>query len=314
MTRALIYLDGDDIKRSADLAEVVRKLYPDVLTEAVVFAEEISEIDNRFDVLHYFKTKEDWLYDTGWIAEHLSKLQEERAYDCIVIPSTVRGRRIAPALAMKLQTGIVADVVEVHRKENTVCMIRPAFDGKMMACIVNQGPGPVVMTVRLGAFIYRGAFDKKLRVEYHEASTIGSGRIRLVGRKVQNNKDIRNAKVLVSGGAGVGVRFQELQKLATLLHGTLSCSRSLVDAGITSRSIQVGQSGKVVSPKLYIALGIYGSLQHIVGLNNVEDIIAVNTNKNAPICSLASVVVEGDAIEFVNKLSEKIKKEMEEKK
>lgn len=311
MTRALVYLDREDIERSADLAEAARRLYPDAWTEAAVFAGDAGEVGGRFDVLHCFEVREEWLYDAGWVAECLRKLQEDRGYDCIVIPATAAGRRMAPALAAKLKTGIVADVVDVSSEDGNICMIRPAFEGKLMACIVSQGPGPVVMTVRPGVFRYQGDADKAGRVMVHEENGSGTGRIRLIGRNKQEKEDIRDARVLISGGAGVGERFQELQKLAEPLHGMLSSSRSLVDAGITPRSIQVGQSGKIVSPRLYMALGIYGSLQHIEGLNKVGDIIAVNTNKNAPICSLASVVVEGDALEFVDRLSEKIKKEKE---
>ena len=311
MTKALVYLDRDEIKRSADLAETVRRLYPDAWTEAAVFAGEAGEVEGWFDVLHRFEAQEEWLYDAGWMAERLWELQRERRYDCIVVPASPAGRRMAPVLAVKLGTGIVADVVDVTREKGEACMIRPAFEGKLMACIANRGPGPVVMTVRPGAFCYQGDTDKDTQVVAHRENGAGSGRIRLVRREKEKKEDIREARVLISGGAGVGEHFPELKKLAEPLKGMLSSSRSLVDAGITPRSIQVGQSGKTVSPRLYMALGIYGSLQHIEGLDKVGDIIAVNTNRNAPICSLASVVVEGDAMEFVDKLSEKIKKEKE---
>jgi len=96
--------------------------------------------------------------------------------------------------------------------------------------------------------------------------------------------------------------------LATLLHGEVSASRAIVDKGIVSRAIQVGQSGKTVSPSLYIALGIHGAIQHIEGLKDVDFIISVNTNKNAPICSISDIVVEGDALTFIHRLVEKIER------
>lgn len=311
MTRALVCLDREEIKQSANLAETVRRLYPDAWIEAAVFAGEAGEVGGWFDVLHRFEAQEEWLYDAGWVAERIWTLHQEHRYGCIVAPASPAGRRMAPALAVKLGTGIVADVVDVAGKNGEMCMIRPAFEGKLMACITNQGPGPVVMTVRPGIFHYQGDTNKDTRVVVHKENGDRPGRIRLVGREKEKKEDIRDARVLISGGAGVGEHFPELRKLAEPLNGMLSSSRSLVDAGITPRSIQVGQSGKTVSPRLYMALGIYGSLQHIEGLDKVGDIIAVNTNRNAPICSLASVVVEGDAVEFVNKLSEKIKKEKE---
>lgn len=316
MTRGLVYLDRKDIRRSAQLFEVVRSLYPEALAEAVIFGEGDWETGDFFDEVHHFLMSEDSLYDVRRIAKHIQDLQEEKQYDCIVIPATREGRMMAPALAMKLQTGLVADVVEVSRENEEICMVRPAFDGKLMACITNQSKGPVMMTVRPGAFRMAEKHiperKESAKVIVHRCEKEAAPGIHLLEKQeAGESKDIREARALVSGGGGVGERFPQLEKLADLLHGMVSSSRRLVDAGITPRSIQVGQSGKIVSPRLYVALGIYGSLQHMEGLSKVGDIIAVNTNKNAPICSLASVVVEGDAIEFVEKLSKKIIKEKE---
>jgi len=113
---------------------------------------------------------------------------------------------------------------------------------------------------------------------------------------------------LISGGGGVLEHFDRLQDLSEAMHAQVSASRRLVDSGVASRRIQVGQSGKTVSPRLYIALGIDGSLQHMEGLKNVEHLIAVNTNKDAPICSLADVVIAGDAVEFIDRLLERIER------
>jgi electron transfer flavoprotein alpha subunit len=119
--------------------------------------------------------------------------------------------------------------------------------------------------------------------------------------------DIRETDVLISGGAGVD-DMKELEVLATLLKGDVSASRSVVDKGMVSRALQVGQSGKTVSPTLYIALGIHGALQHVEGLKDVSYIISVNTNRNAPICSISDIVVEGDALTFVQRLVKRIEK------
>jgi len=108
--------------------------------------------------------------------------------------------------------------------------------------------------------------------------------------------------VLVSGGGGVIGQFHHLERLACKLGGQVSASRKIVDHGIAPRSIQVGQSGKRVSPKLYIALGINGAVQHVEGLKQVGSIISVNLDRNAPICSLSDIVVEGDAVTFIEKL------------
>lgn len=313
MVKILVCLDEHDIKRSADLAGGVENLYlrTEVKLHAVAFGEISEEVTGYFDVIHQFAVSKGQTYNVRWISEHIRMLQEREQYSCIIIPSTPIWRMIAPSLAIKLETGLVADVVEVRKEEEKLCMVRPAFEGKLMACILNKEENIVIMTVRLGIFHFRGETDRETKTItiMHKLETEENLPIKVLSENISRKEsDIRDAKVLVAGGGGVGKQFPKLQKLVEPLHAMIASSRNLVDAGIAPRSIQVGQSGKIVSPKLYIALGIYGSLQHIEGLDNVDNIIAVNTNKNAPICSLASIVVEGDAIEFVEKLSEKIRK------
>lgn len=129
----------------------------------------------------------------------------------------------------------------------------------------------------------------------------------LVGRRPKDPPgDIRDAEILISGGGGVAGSFDELQKLAAVMGGRVTASRRAVDLGVAARAIQVGQSGRTVSPRLYIALGIDGAGQHIEGLRNIESIISVNTNRHAPICSISDIVVEGDAREFIERLCRRI--------
>ena len=118
--------------------------------------------------------------------------------------------------------------------------------------------------------------------------------------------DIRESRILVSGGGGVAGSFGKLQPLARALNAKVSSSRRLVDGGVAPRRIQVGQSGKRVSCDLYIAIGIYGAFQHVVGINKVKHLIVVNTDSLAPICSLADIVVQDDAIDFIEKLTARI--------
>jgi electron transfer flavoprotein alpha subunit len=137
---------------------------------------------------------------------------------------------------------------------------------------------------------------------------------RLHVEKHQHTTDIRDSEILISGGNGVKDAFSDLYQLADALNGTVAASRKLVDQGIAPRSLQVGQSGKTVSPRLYMALGIHGTMQHIAGLRGIESIISINTNRNAPICSLSELVVHGDAAEFINKMVKKIAHYRSEKK
>lgn len=311
MKKALIYLDSRNIKHSAQLLGVIKNIYrsEEIRTYAAVFGEEdVGEIQGVFDELHKFLVPDAHVYDIRLMASCLENLYHQEQFSCIVIPATSNGRMIAPILSVKLKTGLVADVTQVKVHDGVIQMVRPAFDGKLMAGIINQDTEIVLMSARLGAFQYDVLPVKDTEISVHMMEPETESPIRLLaksGKKLSG--DIREAEVLVSGGGGVMENFSSLKRLAEPLHAMVASSRRLVDNGITPRSIQVGQSGKIVSPRLYMALGIYGSLQHIEGLNDVEYIISVNINKNAPICSLSSIVVEGDALEFIDKLLNKIK-------
>lgn len=310
MKKALIYLDSQDKERSAQLLEAIRSIYGDGEAKiyAAAFDGGLEDIRGIFDEVHQFQVPDDYAYDMRFKASCIKKLHDEESFSCIVIPATFEGRMIAPILAVKLQTGLVADVTAVTGEDGIVHMVRPAFDGKLMAVIENQDSDIILMSARLSAFKYEGDVSRDTKVVYHTPEIRSEPSIKVIAASSkQCTEDIRDADILISGGGGVMERFPSLYRLAKPLHAMVASSRRLVDSGITPRSIQVGQSGKIVSPRLYIALGIYGSLQHIEGLDNVDDIISVNINRNAPICSLSSIVVEGDAIEFIEKLSTKIK-------
>ena len=310
MIRTLVFLDGQNVKSSLELLEAAERMYPGEPQETVgVFFGEsgVPEmVFGYFDELHWFEAEESRTFDVRFLASCMGDLARQKEIRCILIPATYVGRMLAPALAAGLRTGLVADVVEVTNVRGEIQMIRPAFDGKLMACITNQNSEILMMSVRPGVFHDPGPARKETRVVRHAPEYKDAQITLLKCTKRKEKTDIREAKVLVSGGGGIKEHFQSLEKLAKLLHGMVSASRRVVDEGIAPRSIQVGHSGKIVSPALYIALGIYGSLQHIEGLNHVPYIISVNTNKNAPICSLSQIVVEGDALEFIDRLSERI--------
>ena len=208
---------------------------------------------------------------------------------------------------MTLGAPLCADVTMVERRDGEALLVRPAFDGKMLAAISCAGKKPVMASIRAGVFSRAGT-DKEGRTLEFQPSRVRPCKARIVAsQKKEETQDIRKSSVLVSAGAGIGRSFEKIQSLARELNGMTASSRKLVDKGITSRSIQVGQSGKTVSPKLYIALGINGAIQHVEGIKKAEYIISVNTNKDAPLCSLSDIVVEGDAVAFAQKLTATIK-------
>lgn len=247
-------------------------------------------------------------YDTQALTHQLQSLCQVKSYDIILMPATFLGRILAPRLAIALHAGLVADVTDLVVHDDQLEMIRPAYSGKLMAQIIKTSKGPHMMTIRPGSFQPTDLDTRPTQIRPCPLITPVDSKIILMStRQKTATEDIRDAKILISGGGGVQERFDRLDELAKALNAQVSASRRVVDSGVVHRKIQVGQSGKTVSPKLYIALGISGSVQHIEGLRNVETILAVNTNKHAPICSLAALVVEGDAIDFIDKLLLKIK-------
>ncbi len=309
MKKILIYLDEH---RPLDFSligacEVMVK-DQDMLITAIGYKEHCPVGDSVYDEIYLMDELEVKPYDTMNLTELLKEIHQKNHYDIILFPSTTLGRILAPRLAIALHTGLVADVTELKVDHGIIQMIRPAYSGKLMAQIEALGDGPLMMTVRPNAFQSHSVNLKPSKIhELHGFKPKPSGILLIQTRQKTSTEDIRDSKILISGGGGVLDHFDRLQELANVLKAQVSASRRVVDSGVVSRRIQVGQSGKTVSPKLYIALGISGSVQHIEGLKNVENIIAVNTNKNAPICSLATLVVEGDAGEFIDKLLIKIK-------
>lgn len=307
--RCLIYLDHKEIQNSIDLLEVARQIFQDepYETTGVELKNESETMKGAFDNLIQVNHPEIKVYDQVAVTDVMVQLQKANNYDCILIPATYYGRILAPRLAMHLGVGLVADVTAIGRINNDLEMIRPAFSGRIMAGIISKSKSPIMMSVRQGVFHYKGQHNKVTNVLEYVPTNIKDGGISCLSIKNKEQiYDIRESDVLVSGGGGVAKNFHHLEKLANKLKGQVSASRKIVDQGKASRSIQVGQSGKTVSPKLYIALGIYGSIQHVEGLKNVDYIISVNINRDAPICSLSDIVVEGDAVTFIEKLMNKI--------
>lgn len=307
--KCLIFLDSDNIQNSIDLVEVAARIYLDDVYEtfAVSINNDFSKALGFFDFILNISDSEISSYDPMIITDVLEELHKLHEFDSILIPASTAGRIIAPRLAMRIHSGLVADVTDLSHVDGVLEMIRPAFSGKIMAGIQKSGNGPTMMTVRENVFNISGSLEKETQIIDCLINNKRSSRIRQIRiSDKEQSYNIQDSEVLISGGGGIKRDFSKLETLATSLKGDVSASRKIVDQGLASRSMQVGQSGKTVSPRLYMALGIDGAIQHVEGLKNVEHIISVNTNKNAPICSLSDLVVVGDAGKFVDLLMEKI--------
>ena len=311
MKKCLIYLDPDQIQNSLDLLEVVRQMYPSEPFESYGVAVNIANLEalGLFDYMIQVQNEKIVPYDLKTMTDLVASIHEQFKFDAILIPATWSGRMLAPRLAVRLCTGLTADVTEIRYKDGVLELVRPAFSGRLLAGIVSTGTGPVMLTVRQNVFRYVHEIVKETRIinfNYQATKEIGIRQAGVVEKA--KSYDIRESEILISGGGGVIRGFHRLENLSVALNGQVAASRRVVDKGVATRSIQVGQSGKTVSPKLYMALGIYGAIQHVEGLKNVEYIISVNTDTSAPICSLSDIVVEGDALVFIDLLVDRIRK------
>lgn len=309
MKRALIVQDDVELHNTVNLLDVVRRLYKEEAysTFALSINRPHEELLGFFN--HIVKVQDETvkLYDTIGLTDIIEGLHSIYQFDTILIPATPLGRMVAPRLAMRLHSGLVADVTDITTENGRLEIIRPAFSGKILAGIACKGTGPTMMSIRPNVFSYSHPPQCNTEITKYSPKETHKGKIQCLKRDVKEKRyDIRKSKVLIAGGGGVGKNFPQLETLGSVLGGEIAASRKLVDTNIASRDIQVGQSGKTVSPKLYIALGIDGAIQHVEGLRNVETIISVNTNRNAPIRYVSDIVVEGDALEFIEKLVARI--------
>jgi len=229
--------------------------------------------------------------------------------EVVLVSNTPSGWDVAPRIAAALDCGFVSDAFDVSNEGGKLVFTRRVFNGKLDARIAANGDR-VVATVQPGATqAYQGATSgsaKALAVE------LGSTRVRFVETKQAAAKgvDLTKADVIVSGGRGLGgpEKFPEvIQPLADALGGAMGASRPVVDAGWLPHEYQVGSSGQVVTPKLYIACGISGAIQHLVGMKGANYIIAINKDPDAPIFEVANLGVVADLFEIVPKLTEAVK-------
>ena len=244
----------------------------------------------------------------------LSKLIEEQKPEIVLTGATPIGRSFFPRVAAKLKAGLTADCtsLEIDEETNNLLQIRPAFGGNIMATIFCPHARPQMATVR-PRVMKRGTYDASKNGEIIRISAKGiASRTKVVETVKEVSElaiNLQDANIIVAGGRGMGGEkgFQLLHELADALGASVAASRAAVDEGWIPYRHQVGQTGKTVSPKLYIACGISGAVQHLVGMQSSDVIIAINKNPEAPIFSVATYGIVGDAQEILPMLTKKIK-------
>ena len=266
-------------------------------------------------------------YRTEPYAHALASVINEYKPEIVLVGATAIGRDLGPRVSARVATGLTADctVLEIgdfpinpvpnqEQKHNQLLMTRPAFGGNTIATIACPDNRPQMATVRPGVMqkIAPIAGAKAEVIEYNPGFTPNNKYVEIldVVKELSDTVDIMDAKILVSGGRGVGSaeNFKILQDLADVIGGTVSCSRAVVDNGWLPKELQVGQTGKTVRPNVYFAIGISGAIQHTAGMEESDIIVAINKDETAPIFDVADYGIVGDLNKIVPKLTEELKK------
>ena len=278
--------------------------------------------------------KELEVYRTEPYTHALASVINEFKPEIMLVGATAIGRDLGPTVSARVKTGLTADCTsleigdfplvaapgkESEQKHNQLLMTRPAFGGNTIATIACPDNRPQMATVRPGVMqkIAPIAGAKANVVEFNPGFTPDNRYVEILNvvKAVKSTANIMEAKILVSGGRGVGSKenFKLLEDLAEVLGGTVSCSRAVVENGWLPVDLQVGQTGKTVRPQIYFAIGISGAIQHVAGMEESDLIIAINKDEDAPIFSVADYGIVGDLNKIVPALTEALKAEMKNK-
>jgi electron transfer flavoprotein alpha subunit len=232
--------------------------------------------------------------------------------DAILFPATYDGRDIAARLSVKLDRPVLTNVVGLSTSDAGLVTQHAIFGGSQMLSARFTGEGPGIYVVRAKSFAADPSGGTAASVVATPAPETGAtSAAKIVARHVEERTGpkLDEANVVVSGGRGLGEKEQYvlIEELATLLHGAAGASRAIVDAGWVPYSHQVGQTGKTVKPTVYMACGISGATQHLVGMKNSKNIVAINKDQDAPIFSVADLGIVGDVHKVLPKLIEALK-------
>ncbi|RHW33420.1 electron transfer flavoprotein subunit alpha/FixB family protein [Lysinibacillus yapensis] len=249
-------------------------------------------------------------YTSDGFAQALLAVNDQEKPEAIVIGHTSLGKDLSPKIASRLQSGLISDVTEIEGKGEDAVFIRPIYSGKAFEKVKIK-EGVVFVTIRpnniapLEKNTTRTGDVLSLSVDIQNLRTI----IKEVVRKTSTGVDLSEAKVVVAGGRGVKSEegFEPLKQLADLLGGAVGASRGACDAEYCDYSLQIGQTGKVVTPDLYIAAGISGAIQHLAGMSNSKVIVAINKDPEANIFKVADYGIVGDLFEVIPLLIEEFK-------
>jgi len=325
--------DGQVAEVSLELLTKGRKLANEIdrKLEAILIGHNLNGIENQVfpygvDVAHIADNSRLYPYLTLPHTEIVVNLFKQEQPEIALFGATSVGRDLAPRVASSLKCGLTADCTSLvfgdHKEnktgkeyKNLLYQIRPAFGGNIIATIINPDTRPQMATVREGVMkkeVFNSSY--KGEIKYVNVDTVLNDShmaVEIIERHIEKQKiNIKNSQIIISGGYGVGSKenFDLLYELADLIGGEVGASRAAVDAGFVDHARQVGQTGVTVRPKLYIACGISGAVQHTAGMNESAKIISINNDPKAPINQIADYVIIGSVADIIPKMIKFYKK------
>ncbi|MBK8808361.1 MAG: electron transfer flavoprotein subunit alpha/FixB family protein [Bacteroidales bacterium] len=319
--------DGNIVDVSLELCTKGRKLADQLgcKLEAVVIGDALKGIESQLfpfgvDFVHVANDKRLYPYTTTPHTKIVVELFKAEKPEITLFGATSVGRDLAPRVASALGSGLTADCTSLEigehidpktKKEykNLLYQIRPAFGGNIIATIINPDTRPQMATVREGVMKKEPLAKTKIgevkNIDISKIVTDVDFAVKIIERKIEKSKvNIKGAQIVVAGGYGVGSKenFKLLYELAAVLGGEVAGSRAAVDAGFVEHERQIGQTGVTVRPKLYIACGISGAVQHTAGMAESSMVISINNDPNAPINTIADYSINGSIEEVLPKM------------
>ena len=262
------------------------------------------------DKVHVFDDPALGAYATEPYARALAQVAAEARPAAVLVPFTAMGKDLAPRAAARLGAGLVSDCVGFTAKDGRLEARRPMYAGKAYATVRWEGE-PQMATLRPNVFpLEKPDASRKAEVVKGEIDTSSRARVTAVHAAAAGRVELTEAQIIVSGGRGLKgpENFHLIQGLADALGAAVGASRAVVDAGWVDHQYQVGQTGKTVSPTLYVACGISGAIQHLAGMSSSKIIVAINKDPDAPIFKSADLGIVGDALKVIPQLIAEVKK------
>jgi len=308
--------EGKLKKSSFEVLSLVAKLASELSleSEAVAIGNEIENLNeiSKYgisNVTHYKNDKLEY-YSTSAYTQIITDHAKEAEASYIIFANTALGRDLAPHVSIRLNAGCIIDCIKVDTSSGDVTAVRPVYAGKALI-EVKLKSDIKILTIRPNVFKPVEVEDvKELNITVKDVALPDLKNNVIEIKKSDEKLDVAEADVIVSGGRGLKgpENFYLVENLAEALGGAVGASRAVVDAGWRPHADQVGQTGKTVSPSLYVACGISGAIQHLAGMSSSKYIVAINKDKDAPIFSVADYGIAGDIFEVLPALTEEIKK------